>query len=193
MTVKQQWLVVAGIVAALGIGLAMLTAALGDELFPVTVGSKAPEFEAYTLDDSTKKTLADYRGRVVLLNIWATWCPPCRVEMPSIQKLHEEFHDEGLSVVAVSIDNPGMGTAIRDFARDQGLTFEILHDPSGDIQRYYQTTGVPETFVIGSDGVIRRKVIAAADWHSPSNRASIASLLGVPIPSVDTAAVPGSD
>jgi peroxiredoxin len=114
---------------------------------------------------------------VVLLNIWATWCDPCRVEMPSIERLHERLGPKGLKVVAVSIDDPGADGAIRDFARQLGLTFEILHDTSGAIKQAYQTTGVPETFVIGRDGVIRKKVIAARDWSSPANVALVSELL----------------
>jgi peroxiredoxin len=114
---------------------------------------------------------------VVLLNIWATWCAPCRVEMPSMEQLHRELGPRGLHVVAVSIDDPGSEQAIRDFARQLGLTFEILHDASGGIQKQYQTTGVPETFVIGRDGVIRKKVIGAAPWNSEGNRALFEQLL----------------
>lgn len=190
MTVRQQWGFVAGIVLLLGGGLFAATRILGDELFPVTVGSRAPDFSATTIDGvPVTKTANDYRGDVVLLNIWATWCVPCRTEMPSIQALHDRFAARGLKVVAVSIDNAGSADAIRRFRDEYGLTFEILHDPSGEIQRHYQTTGVPETFVIGRDGVIRKKVIAAANWDSPANQALFAQLLGVPA-SADAA---GSD
>ena len=178
MTARQQWTVVLGVVAVLAAALVILITALRDELFPVTVGSRAPEFRAQTMDQPpATRSLGDYRGQVLLLNIWATWCPPCRAEMPSMQKLHEEFRDQGLAVVAVTIDTPGMEESIRDFAREFGLTFEILHDPTGRIQRQYHTTGVPETFIIGPDGVIRRKVIAAADWYSDVNREAIRRLL----------------
>lgn len=190
MTVRQQWRLVGGILLLLGGGLFAATRILGDELFPVTAGSKAPDFRATTIDGvSVTKTVNDYRGEVVLLNIWATWCVPCRTEMPSIQALHDRFAARGLKVVAVSIDNAGSVDAIRRFRDQYGLTFEILHDPTGEIQRQYQTTGVPETFVIGRDGIIRKKVIAAADWDSPANRALFAQLLGVPA-SADAA---GSD
>jgi peroxiredoxin len=77
----------------------------------------------------------------------------------------------------VSIDEPGAETKIRDFAREFGLTFQILYDPSGAMENEYQTTGVPETFVIARDGVIRKKVIGASDWNSDGNRALIAQLL----------------
>ena len=181
MTIRQQWSFVGIVVLILGGGLLAATRYLGDEIFPVTVGSKAPDFRAVTVDGvPTTKTIASYKGDVVLLNVWATWCLPCRTEMPSIQALHDRFAARGLKVVAVSVDNAGFDNAIRQFRDQYGLTFEILHDASGAIKRDYQTTGVPETFVIGRDGVIRKKVIAAADWDSPGNRALFAQLLGVP-------------
>ena len=181
MTVRQQWAFVGIVVLILGGGLLAATRYLGDELFPVTVGSKAPDFHANTIDaPPAAKTLADYKGEIVLLNVWATWCLPCRTEMPSIQALHDRFAARGLKVVAVSVDKPGFDDEIRTFRDQFGLTFEILHDATGNIQRDYQTTGVPETFIIGRDGIIRRKVIAADDWDSPANRALFAQLLGVP-------------
>jgi len=190
MTVKQQWMFVGIVVLILGGGLLAATRFLGDELFPVTVGSKAPEFHANTVDGApVSKTLDSYKGEVVLLNIWGTWCIPCRTEMPSIQALHDRFAARGLKVVAVSIDKAGFENEIKKFRDQFGLTFEILHDPSGNIQRDYQTTGVPETFIIGRDGVIRRKVIAADNWDSPANRALFAQMLGVPA----SAAGVGSD
>ena len=178
MTVKQQWTAVLVVVLVLVGGLVAATRFLGDELFPVSVGSPAPTFRAATLGTPPReKTLASYKGQVVLLNIWATWCAPCRIEMPSMEQLHREMGPRGLHVVAVSVDDPGTEQQIRDFARQFGLTFEILHDASGKIQKQYQTTGVPETFVIGRDGVIRKKVIGAALWNSQGNRALIEQLL----------------
>jgi peroxiredoxin len=195
MTVRQQWAFVGVIVLILGGGLLAATRYLGDELFPVTVGSKAPDFKATAIEGVPQtKTIADYKGQVVLLNVWATWCLPCRTEMPSIQALYDRFGPRGLKVVAVSIDNPGTEAKIREFRDQYGLTFEILHDASGLIKRDYQTTGVPETFIIGRDGIIRKKVIAAADWNSQGNRALFAQLLGVTEPgdSVGVDAPPGA-
>ena len=186
MTVRQQWLAVLGVVALLGAGLFAAVHFLGDELFPVKVGTEAPDFSARTLPPDGRpaavKSMADYRGQVVLLNIWATWCGPCRVEMPSIEALHRELGPRGLRVVAVSIDDPGAERKITDFAREYGLTFELLHDQAGAIQQAYQTTGVPETFVIGRDGVIRKKEIGAANWNSAARRAVVQSLLAEPAP-----------
>jgi peroxiredoxin len=97
--------------------------------------------------------------------------------MPSLEALHRDYAKDGLKIVSVSVDDPGKQKAIRDFARGYGLTFEILHDPSFKIRRIFQTTGVPETFIIGPEGVIRKKVIGADDWNSEGNRALIKQLL----------------
>jgi peroxiredoxin len=184
MTRRSQWLLVGTLVLLLGGGAAVATYAMRHEMFPVTVGSRAPSFTAYTLDASREaKSIEDYRGDVVLLNVWATWCGPCRYEMPEIQALHSDFGPQGLRVLAVSVDPEQAGPAIRGFLRDYGLTFEVLHNPTGDIQRIYQTTGVPETFVLGRDGVIRKKVIGAAPWNSEANRALVRQLLTEPRPS----------
>lgn len=191
MTARGQWTVVLSVLIVLGGALYAGTQLLSDELFPVTIGSPAPEFSAAIVTEDGKagelRTLADYRGEVVLLNIWATWCGPCREEMPSLQKLHERFGSEGLHVVAVSVDDPSGSRAIREFAQQYGLTFDLLHDLSGAIQSKYQTTGVPETLVIGRDGRILRKHIGASDWNSAANRALVAQLLGVPGDTGDSA------
>jgi cytochrome c biogenesis protein CcmG/thiol:disulfide interchange protein DsbE len=178
MTARQQWSIVAIIVVVLGGALFAASRLLSDQLYPVSVGSKAPPFRAATVDSvPTMHTLDDYKGQVVLLNIWGTFCLPCRDEMPSIEKLHKAMAPQGLKVVAVSMDDPGFQDKIRAFVKEFGLTFQILYDPSGKITNDYQTTGVPETFVIARDGVIRKKVIGASDWNSASNRALIAQLL----------------
>ena len=178
MTARQQWTIVLGIVALLAVLLAAATHYLGDELFPVSVGSAAPPMEAKTIDGTPRtKTLRDYQGKVVLLNVWATWCEPCRVEMPSIEKLHREFGPRGLAVVAVSVDDAGMEKRIRAFATELGITFEVLHDPTRTTSRNYQITGYPETFIIGREGTIRKKAIGAADWNSAANHALIRELL----------------
>lgn len=178
MTQRQQWGIVAGIVLLLATVLGAGVHFLGDELFPVTVGSKAPPIEGVTLDGSRRqKSLADYSGKVVLLNVWATWCEPCKVEMPSIEKLHREFASQGLAVVAVSVDDPGAEQRVRDYVKELGLTFEVLHDPKQVTTRNYQITGYPETFVIARDGTIRLKKIGAADWSSEGSRALMRELL----------------
>ena len=179
MTQRQQWGIVAGIVLLLAGALGAGVHFLGDELFPVEVGSKAPPIQGVTLDGTRRqKTLADYSGKVLLINVWATWCEPCRVEMPSIEKLHREFASQGLAVVAISVDDPGAEERIRDFVKEYGLTFEVLHDPGQVTTRNYQIVAYPETFVVARDGTIRRKLIGAADWSSDANRALVRELLG---------------
>jgi len=145
---------------------------------PVDVGSAAPDFEARTIEAPvTTKHLQDFPGPAVLLNVWATWCIPCQREMPSMERLYGEFGRRGLRVVAVSIDDGGAQASIREFAGEFGLTFEILHDPSGTIMRTYQMVGVPQSFLIDSDGIIRKKTFET-DWYSDENRALVAQLLG---------------
>jgi cytochrome c biogenesis protein CcmG/thiol:disulfide interchange protein DsbE len=140
----------------------------------VRPGSRAPVFQATTME-GTPASLADFADQVVLLNIWATWCAPCRVEMPSMERLYQELKDEGLEIVAVSVDAPlgqrdavgNPGGDIQAFADSLSLTFPILHDPEGRIQRLYQSTGVPESFIVGRDGLIYRKLIGPTEWDRP--------------------------
>lgn len=178
MTARGQLGVVAVVlIAVAAIGFA-ITRVLGTELTPLGAGTRAPEFHAVTLDTPPRqKSLADYKGQVLLVNIWATWCQPCRVEMPSIERLYRTYGPKGLRVVAVSIDDPGTEPAIRAFVHDMGMTFDVLHDPAGKIEHEYQATGYPETVIIGKDGVIRKKVAMAIDWDSEGNRRLIEQLL----------------
>jgi peroxiredoxin len=184
MTARQQWSVVGVIVAVMGIGLLAASHYMKDELFPVTIGSTAPDFRAKVLGESRYKTLADYKGQVVLLNVWATWCPPCQAELPSLQRLYQAYGDKGLKLVAVSIDDYVTEDSIRAFAKNFGITFEVLHDSTHAIERIYQTTGYPESFVIGREGTIRKKWIGPDDWNSQGNQALVAQLLGLRPPRV---------
>jgi thiol-disulfide isomerase/thioredoxin len=121
-------------------------------------------------------TFERYRGQVVLLNVWATWCQPCRVEMPSMERLHRAFAETDFRIVAVSIDKEGP-EVVEQFVKELGLTFDVLHDQTADIQRIYQTTGVPESFVIDRNGVIIKKVIGAAEWDGPVTETLLRRLL----------------
>ena len=140
---------------------------------PVAAGYPAPDFEARD-ERGSVVTLADYEGKVLLLNVWATWCGPCKEEMPSMQRLYDQFSRDDFEIAAVSVDaqaggldllgNPG-GDPVA-FAHDLGLTFPVLRDPAGAIQRSYRTTGVPESFLIGPRGMIWKKVAGATAWDS---------------------------
>ncbi len=145
----------------------------------VEVGDEVPEYSAPALDGA-EIALDDLRGNVVLINVWATWCGPCRVEMPPIQKSYARFKDRGFTVIAVSIDaGPGYREKVSAFADEFGLEFPILLDPEGRISRVMQTIGVPETFVVDREGKIVKRLIGAADWDSPANQALIEELLGM--------------
>ena len=188
MTARQQWTIIGAIVALLGGGLWVASRTLGEELFPVTVGGPAPAFAARAIQTtaaggttatpaSGPRTLADYRGQVVLLNIWATWCAPCREEIPSLEALYRDFGPRGFKIVAVSVDDANDAPKkIREFLAPYHVTYDVLHDSAGTIEKTYQSTGVPENFVIGADGVVRKKAYAQ-DWNSTENRALIGRLL----------------
>lgn len=174
MNRQRQWVAVLATVASLGFTVALL-AKMRPAPDLVQPNEPAPAFEALRLD-GTVSGLAEYRGRVILLNVWATWCIPCRAEMPSMERLQREFAHTDFHVVAVSVDED-RSEVVRQFARDLGLTFDILHDPTGQIQRIYQTTGVPESWVIDRGGIIVKKVIGATEWDSPINTALVRTLL----------------
>jgi cytochrome c biogenesis protein CcmG, thiol:disulfide interchange protein DsbE len=183
MTAKQQWMVVLGIVAFLVGGALTASHFLKDELTNVTTGSDAPGFAASTIDAAPQmKSLSNYRGEVILLNIWATWCGPCREEMPAIERLHQELGAKGLKIVAVSVDNAGEEPKIRDFIKEFGLHFEVLHDATGSIQGIYRTTGVPETFIIDREGVVRKRLIGHTDLtqNYDGNKRLLEQLLASP-------------
>lgn len=175
MTNQKQWTMVAGLVMAAVFAVA-LAIRIRPEVDLIGVGSRAPGFAAVNLRTSRPAGLDDYRGKVILLNIWATWCQPCRIEMPALEQLSRRFKGTDFHVVSVSIDKDD-STVVNAFVRELGLTFEILHDKTGDIQRIYQTTGVPESFVIDRDGVIVKKMIGAAEWDSPVNVTLVQRLL----------------
>lgn len=174
MTNRAQWLAVIAVVAGLAALLAAGVAFTGD-LDSVGVGKRAPNFTVTDLRTGETTTLSRYQGDVVLLNIWATWCLPCEQEMPSMQRLYEEFEGQGLRIVAVSIDNAD-GESVLDWAERRNLTFDIWHDQSGRIQRVYRTTGVPENFVIDRNGVIVKKTWAT-EWDHPAQKALFRRLL----------------
>ena len=128
-------------------------------------GQPAPEFELPSLSGEIVR-LSEYRGKVVFLNIWATWCGPCREEMPSMEKLYQELKDDDFEILAVSVDEKG-ARAVEPFAKKFNLTFPILLDQEGKASRLYNTTGVPETFIIDKNGVIISKVIGYRNWSDP--------------------------
>lgn len=129
---------------------------------PLRAGDEAPLFTFPDLE-GRPVSLKDFRGKVVFLNVWATWCPTCTWEMPSMEVLHRRYRDQGLTMLAVSIDVLGKDV-VAPYMEKYRLTFPALLDPKGAIKRLYQTTGVPETFIIDRKGRIFRKVIGPREW-----------------------------
>ena len=132
---------------------------------PAMEGTPAPDF---TLPDlaGQKTRLSDLKGKVVLVNFWATWCPPCREEIPSMANLNRLMAGKPFRMLAISIDQGGKGV-VEAFFRNSGTALPTLLDVDGTASRLYGTTGVPETFVIDRKGVIIKKVIGALNWSDP--------------------------
>jgi peroxiredoxin len=126
----------------------------------------APNFTLPGLDGKMV-SLSDYQGHVVLVNIWATWCPPCVDEMPSMERLYQELKDENFEILAISIDAPGE-KAVASFMKKNNLSFPALLDPGGTIKSAYQTTGVPESFIINKQGILVEKIIGPRNWADPT-------------------------
>lgn len=137
---------------------------------PAQTGRVAPDFTVS--DGNTTVHLADYRGHVVLLNFWATWCAPCIEEMPSLLQLHHQ--DPSLIVLAVSIDEDS--DAYSSFIRNRHMDLITVRDPLQKAANLFHTDMWPETYVIDRKGVIRRKFVGAQDWSSPEIRAYLDSL-----------------
>jgi cytochrome c biogenesis protein CcmG/thiol:disulfide interchange protein DsbE len=172
---KQNILAVAIVAFLVGGAYAMTRAHDGGV---VGVDSKAPDYEVVDLASGDTVSLNDrYEGQVTLINIWATWCAPCREEMPAMEALYKDYQARGFKIAAVSIDE-GDEAGIKAFTQELGLSFDILHDRTGAIQGVYQTTGVPESFLVDREGRIVRRLIGSHDWNSPSNRDLIDRLLG---------------
>ncbi len=140
---------------------------------PSIAGSRAPDF-SFELNASPSR-LADLRGKLVVLNFWATWCPPCVAEMASLNRLHRQLGPQGGIVLGVSVDEDG--AAYEKFLRDQQVAFPTYRDPSKKIPGRYGTSMYPETYIIDRSGRIARKIIGPQTWDSPEMVSYLESLL----------------
>ena len=140
------------------------------------VGDEAPDMEALTLAGDTV-ALGSFRGDPVLLNLWATWCGPCREETPYLQTLHETYSERGLRVVGVSQDGQGSGSAIRAFMQEFGVTYTVLADPEMVAADRYGVIGLPATFLVDREGMIREVVMGAVTPGSQSFETTLRSIL----------------
>jgi peroxiredoxin len=146
----------------------------------VEVGARAPDFTATDLRTGKAVSLyRDYRGAVTLVNVWATWCGPCRQEMPAMDSLYRALGPRGFRIAAVSIDSASPDV-VRNFVKEYAISFDVLHDPRGDIESHYQVTGYPESFLVDRSGHIVRIAMLSTPWNSAENRRIISELLAAP-------------
>ena len=121
------------------------------------MGDPAPPFTASTLDDGSSVSSGELLGAPWLLNVWATWCAPCRQEMPELQELHDAYSEQGFRVVGVSVDGRSDGPLIKEFAAEVGVSFPLYHQPSMEIMDLYFLNGLPASFLVDAEGRIARK------------------------------------
>jgi cytochrome c biogenesis protein CcmG/thiol:disulfide interchange protein DsbE len=142
--------------------------------------SLAPDFAVPDLAGQAVR-LSAFRGRVVLLNLWTTWCPPCREEMPSMERLYRRLRDRGFVLLAVSQDEGGTAV-VEPFVHELGLTFPVLVDSEQQVGHRYGVWGYPESFLIDREGRIAERVIGPRDWASPDQIAAVERLLDASTP-----------
>lgn len=128
-------------------------------------GNTAPDFELKTLDGKPAK-LSDYKGKRVILNIWATWCPPCREEMPDMQRFYEKYKNQNVEILAVNLLEAGSLRETKAFVQEFGIQFPVLLDENSKVSGMYHATAIPTSFLIDSNGIIRHKIVGAMsyDW-----------------------------
>lgn len=167
------------VMLAAGLGLCLaLSACPGGSSEPrlPRVGDAAPAFDLEALDGSQRVSIASLRGRPVLLNFWATWCPPCVEELPSLQALSERYAERGVAVYAISVDSDPP-ERIREFLSKRGIDIDVLLDPGGAVARSYGTFRFPETYLLDREGRITHKFVGAHEWTDDIYAAAIDELL----------------
>jgi len=165
-----KWVVIAIAAAAL-VWLAVHPRAHG----PVKMGQRAPGFTLPQLP-SGKLSLSKFKGRVVVLNFWATWCPPCVMETPSLEKFATQMKSQGVTVLGVSVDENEQ--QLKQFVQNYHLSYPVARDPSAALANSYGTYKLPETYIIGRDGRVADKIIGATNWTDPRMITFIKSLTG---------------
>ncbi len=156
------WIVAA--VVALGVALAALWA--DPTPAPLGRGSSAPDIELRELATGAPISLSELRGRVVLVNFWATWCKPCEDEMPAMERLYHALQPQGFELLAISVD--GDAAPVREFRQRLNLSFPILHDPDKRVSRAWQTDRYPESFLIDARGSVVERYIGPKEWDAPA-------------------------
>jgi peroxiredoxin len=174
-------LMIAGTAVFLMVVLVGIGGAAAADILPVAerhavkLGELAPNFQLRDLN-GRMVALSDLRGKVVLLNFWATWCGPCRVEMPAMEQLYQTFPRKDFEILAVSTDAQGVAIT-RPFQQENHLTFPILHDSDFRVGLTYGARSLPMTFMVDRQGVIRHQVFGARDWGAPEAQQLVQMLM----------------
>jgi len=162
--------------AVLALGAALIWLGESRTPDPLRSGTPAPGFELPVLGGGPSLSLASLRGKVVLLNFWATWCKPCEDEMPAMERLYQALAPDGFELLAVSVDEQPDAVAL--FQQRLGLSFPVLLDPERRISDVYQSYKFPESWLIDADGVLVARFVGPRDWDSPAYVDRVRSLLG---------------
>jgi peroxiredoxin len=142
---------------------------------PVGRGTAAPDFALPSVDSEQLITLSDLRGRVVLVNFWATWCKPCEDEMPAMERLYRDLHPAGFELLAISVgEQPAV---VREFRDRLGVTFPVLLDRDKRVSIEWQTFAFPESLLVDRDGTVLERYVGPRDWDAPAYVARIRRLL----------------
>ena len=174
-------LAIAGTAVFLMVAMVGIGGAAAPDILPfvernvVKLGEPAPNFQLPDLNGRLV-TLSDLRGKVVLLNFWATWCGPCRVEMPAMEQLYRTLSRKDFEILAVSIDAQGVAVT-RPFQQEYHLTFPILHDADYRVGMTYGARSLPMTFLVDRQGVVRHQIFGARDWGAPEAQQLVQMLI----------------
>ena len=155
----------------------VLACTLPDTSARVAVGAPAPTYRAVSLEGDSV-SLAQHRGKVVLFNVWATWCHPCRDEIPELRELHARYQARGLELIGVSVDADGSDDVIRSFMRDFEMAYPVWRDPGERVSTQFLVVGVPATFLIDRDGILRWRKTGPIQPGDSTLAAAIEQALG---------------
>ena len=175
-TAAKRSIVLVILVAAAGLLFLLLVAKEGPRTKKIIQeGDQAPGFSLSALDGK-QSGLSDYRGKVVMVHFWATWCPPCVDELPTLERIYRSFAGRDFVLLAVSVDEGG-SEAVTSFMQRNRLTMPVLLNPGGSVAKSYGTFKFPETYLLDRSGIVRYKVIGSADWSLPANVKAIRDMI----------------
>jgi len=171
-TITHRWLLLFGIFTVVG---SAIWFSLPEAPASVRQGDYLTEF---TLPDVNGVMQSIPKGKVLLLNFWATWCPPCRREIPSMARLHDKYASQGLKIIAISVDQ--RRDDLINFMKEYRMPFEVLHDADRAVSRQYGVFRYPESFLVSRDGKVVRHMIGAVNWMSEPITRTIDNMLAEP-------------